>query len=160
MTADAVLPSGGLPPTGSRSVTARKARQPSLPKPSTSALPRTLTGSRSASRGHRLRSLTGWASAMTPLSWSAPAATCWTAGPSRWLSPTSLLEEQGHTLEMFIEDVTARMPTPQEARLLNLSPGVPVFRLVRTAHDMDGRAVEVCDTVMAAEAYQLSYELP
>jgi GntR family transcriptional regulator len=70
------------------------------------------------------------------------------------------LEEQGHTLERFTEDVTARMPTPQEARLLNLSPGVPVFRLVRTAYDMDGRSVEVCDTVMAADAYQLSYELP
>ena len=26
--------------------------------------------------------------------------------------------------------------------------------------DMDGRAVEVCDTVMAADAYLLSYELP
>jgi GntR family transcriptional regulator len=70
------------------------------------------------------------------------------------------LEEQGHTLARFTEDVSARMPTPQEARLLNLSPGVPVFRLVRTAYDMDGRAVEVCDTVMAADAYQLSYELP
>ena len=70
------------------------------------------------------------------------------------------LEEQGHILERFTEDVTARMPTPQEARLLNLSPGVPVFRLVRTAYDVDNRAVEVCDTVMAADAYQLSYELP
>jgi GntR family transcriptional regulator len=70
------------------------------------------------------------------------------------------LEEQGHTLERFTEDVTARMPTPQEARLLNLSPGVPVFRLVRTAYDIEGRAVEVCDTVMAADAYLLSYELP
>jgi GntR family transcriptional regulator len=70
------------------------------------------------------------------------------------------LEEQGHLLGRFTEDVTARMPTPQEARLLNLSPGVPVFRLVRTAYDMDNRAVEVCDTVMAADAYQLSYELP
>lgn len=70
------------------------------------------------------------------------------------------LEEQGHTLDRFTEDVTARMPTPQETRLLNLSPGVPVFRLVRTAYDIDGRPVEVCDTVMAADAYQLSYELP
>ena len=70
------------------------------------------------------------------------------------------LEEQGHTLARFTEDVSARMPTPQEARLLTLSPGVPVFRLVRTAYDMDGRAVEVCDTIMAADAYQLSYELP
>ena len=70
------------------------------------------------------------------------------------------LEEHGHTLARFTEDVAARMPTPDEARLLNLAPGVPVFRLVRTAYDTDGRPVEVCDTVMAADAYLLSYELP
>src|SRR5215472_4299823 len=70
------------------------------------------------------------------------------------------LEEQGHTLGRFTEEVTARMPTPDEARLLSLSPGVPVFRLIRTAYDQDGRAVEVCDTIMAADAYVLSYELP
>ena len=70
------------------------------------------------------------------------------------------LEEQGHTLARFTEDVTARMPTPGETRVLGLRSGVPVFRLVRTAYDLDGRAVEVCDTVMAADACQLSYELP
>jgi GntR family transcriptional regulator len=70
------------------------------------------------------------------------------------------LEEQGHTLERFTEDVTARMPTPEETRALGLPAGVPVFRLIRTAYDMDGRAVEVCDTVMAADACLLSYELP
>ena len=70
------------------------------------------------------------------------------------------LEEQGHTLARFTEDVSARMPTPGETRVLGLRPGVPVFHLVRTAYDLDGRAVEVCDTVMAADAYQLSYELP
>jgi GntR family transcriptional regulator len=52
------------------------------------------------------------------------------------------------------------MPTPEEARVAVAAAGGPVFRLVRTAYDMDGRAVEVCDTVMAADAYQLSYELP
>jgi GntR family transcriptional regulator len=70
------------------------------------------------------------------------------------------LEEQGHTLERFNEEVTARMPTPEEAAALNLPLGVPVIRLIRTAYDIDGRAVEVCDTVMAADAYVLSYELP
>ena len=70
------------------------------------------------------------------------------------------LEELGHTLERFTEDVTARMPSPEEARVLNLPPGVPVFRLVRTAYDMEGRPVEVCDTIMAADAYLLSYDLP
>jgi GntR family transcriptional regulator len=52
------------------------------------------------------------------------------------------------------------MPTPGEARVLALSPGVPVFRLVRTAFDVDGRAVEVCDTILASDAYLLAYELP
>jgi GntR family transcriptional regulator len=70
------------------------------------------------------------------------------------------LEETGHTLARFTEEVTARMPTPDEARTLALRPGVPVFRLVRTAFDADGRAVEVCDTVMASDAYLLAYDLP
>src|SRR5258707_8826548 len=70
------------------------------------------------------------------------------------------LEESGHTLERFTEEVSARMPTPDEARLLALSPGVPVFRLVRTAFDRDGRPVEVCDTIMASDAYLLAYDLP
>jgi GntR family transcriptional regulator len=70
------------------------------------------------------------------------------------------LEEQGHTLARFTEDVTARMPTPEETKALGLRSGVPVFHLVRTAFDVDGRAVEVCDTVMASDAYLLSYELP
>jgi GntR family transcriptional regulator len=70
------------------------------------------------------------------------------------------LEERGHTLARFTEEVSARMPAPEEARLLSLSPGVPVFRLIRTAFDSDGRAVEMCDTIMAADAYLLAYELP
>jgi GntR family transcriptional regulator len=70
------------------------------------------------------------------------------------------LEELGHTLERFTEEVAARMPTEAEARLLAMMPGVPVFRLVRTAFDTEGRAVEVCDTIMSADAYVLNYELP
>ena len=70
------------------------------------------------------------------------------------------IEDLGHTLERFTEEVSARMPTPEEVRVLRLSPGTPVFRLVRTAYDLEGRAVEVCDTVMASDAYVLSYELP
>jgi GntR family transcriptional regulator len=70
------------------------------------------------------------------------------------------IEELGHRLHHFTEDVTARMPTPDEAASLRLGSGVPVFQLVRTAYDSDGRPVEVCDTVMAADRYVLSYELP
>lgn len=70
------------------------------------------------------------------------------------------LEEAGHTLDHFREEVGARMPTPDERRALQLSPGVPVLTLVRTAYDTEGRAVEVCDTVKAAYAYVLEYDFP
>jgi GntR family transcriptional regulator len=70
------------------------------------------------------------------------------------------LEEMGHRLKRFTEDVSARMPLPEEARALQLPAGVPVFVLVRTAYNSRNRPVEVCDTTMAADRYVLSYELP
>jgi GntR family transcriptional regulator len=70
------------------------------------------------------------------------------------------LEESGHELERFSEEVGARMPTPDEARGLRLTTGTPVITVVRIAFDSDGRPVEVCDTVMAADRYRLYYELP
>jgi GntR family transcriptional regulator len=70
------------------------------------------------------------------------------------------LEEQGHPLKRFSEEVTARMPTVDEVRALRLQPGVPVFRVLRVAYDADERPVEACDTVMAADRYVLNYELP
>ena len=70
------------------------------------------------------------------------------------------IEERGHQLERFAEEVTARMPSPEEAKALRLMPGVPVIGVLRTAYDSEGTPVEVCDTVMAADRYVLTYELP
>jgi GntR family transcriptional regulator len=70
------------------------------------------------------------------------------------------LEEMGHHLDHFDEEIRARMPSPAEVKTLRLASGVPVIHLVRTAYSAEGRAVEVCDTVMAADAYVLSYQLP
>ena len=70
------------------------------------------------------------------------------------------LEERGHQLKRFSEEVAARMPSSDEIRALALQPGVPVIRVVRVAYDTDERPVEACDTVMAADRYVLSYELP
>ncbi|MFE1781405.1 UTRA domain-containing protein, partial [Streptomyces sp. NPDC059506] len=70
------------------------------------------------------------------------------------------LEELGHRLDHFDEEIRARMPSPDEVKTLRLAAGVPVIHLIRTAHDTAGRAVEVCDTVMAADAYVLAYRLP
>lgn len=70
------------------------------------------------------------------------------------------LEENGHMLDHFVEEVAARMPTPDERRALQLGPGVPVLTVLRTAYEASGRAVEVCDTVKAAHAYVLEYDFP
>ncbi|MBX6389794.1 MAG: GntR family transcriptional regulator [Frankia sp.] len=70
------------------------------------------------------------------------------------------IEERGHRLGRFTEEVTARMPTDEERRTLRLVPGTPVIALVRTAYEESGLAVEVCDTVLAADRYVLMYELP
>jgi GntR family transcriptional regulator len=69
------------------------------------------------------------------------------------------LEELGHRLEHFDEEVRSRMPHPDELRRLDLPSGVPVFHLIRTAYDVDGRPVEVCDTVMSTDSYILEYRL-
>src|SRR4051812_25927832 len=70
------------------------------------------------------------------------------------------LEEAGHQLARFTEEVSARMPTADERRRLQLSAGTPVLTVLRTAYSTDGRAVEVCDTVKAAPAYVLEYDFP
>jgi GntR family transcriptional regulator len=70
------------------------------------------------------------------------------------------IEESGHRLDHFAEQIRARMPQPDEVRALGLAQGVPVFHLVRTAYDTEGQAVEVCDTVMSTDVYVLDYELP
>jgi GntR family transcriptional regulator len=70
------------------------------------------------------------------------------------------LEEAGHELGHFTEEVSARMPTAEERRRLQIPSGTPVLLVVRTAYDTAGRAVEVCDTVKAAPAYVLEYDFP
>ncbi len=70
------------------------------------------------------------------------------------------LEEIGHVLDRFTEEVSARMPTAAERRRLGLPSGTPVIILVRTAFDVTRRPVEVCDTVKSAPAYLLEYDFP
>jgi len=39
------------------------------------------------------------------------------------------------------------------------APGVPAVRILRTVYDADGQAVEVQDTVAAADKHQFRYEV-
>ncbi|MFD8082781.1 GntR family transcriptional regulator [Kitasatospora sp. NPDC059722] len=70
------------------------------------------------------------------------------------------LEERGYVLGEFAETVRARLATKSEAVALTLSPGTPVIHLVRDAITVEGRVVEVCDTVMAADQFVLDYRFP
>jgi GntR family transcriptional regulator len=80
------------------------------------------------------------------------------AGPE---ATYSLLEELGYRLGRFAELVSARMPTPDEARALGISPGTPVLCVARTAYTkLDDRPIEICDTVMAAAGFELQYDVP
>jgi GntR family transcriptional regulator len=70
------------------------------------------------------------------------------------------LEENGHHLAEFTEEVAARMPTPEERQRLRLPEGTPVLTVRRIAFDDGGTPVETTDTVKAAPAYVLEYRFP
>lgn len=70
------------------------------------------------------------------------------------------LEDAGHTLGKFSETIAARMPTADEARLLALGEGTPVITVTRLAYDATGRAVEVNAMTLAADRYELVYDIP
>jgi GntR family transcriptional regulator len=70
------------------------------------------------------------------------------------------IEEQGHELAEFSEDIRARPAFPEEADALGIESGMPVLLLTRVAYDTDGRPVEVCDCVMTADRWCLSYRFP
>lgn len=65
----------------------------------------------------------------------------------------------GRHIARSVDEIAGRMPTPDEARLLRLPPGVPVFRVLRTVYDSEGRPVEVQDSIAAADRHSFRYEV-
>ena len=58
-----------------------------------------------------------------------------------------------------VDEISGRMPTPDEVRQLRLPPGVPVFRILRTVYDGEGHPVEVQDSVAAGDRHGFRYEV-
>lgn len=58
-----------------------------------------------------------------------------------------------------VDGISGRMPTPDEAQQLRLPPGVPVFRVLRTVYDSEGKPVEVQDSVAAGDRHEFCYEV-
>ena len=69
------------------------------------------------------------------------------------------LEELGHQLTNYTETVAIGRASEHEARQMELTPGDPVYRIVRTAWS-DEQPVEVNHITITGSRYQLSYELP
>lgn len=70
------------------------------------------------------------------------------------------LEDLGHVMTRVRDEISARMPTPEEATILELLPGVPVLEVLHTSLDQDGTPFEVSRYVHRADQTGLLYELP
>ena len=60
--------------------------------------------------------------------------------------PGSIYErmaELGHTITRVREEITARMPTPDETATLAIPPGVPIIELLHTGIDQNRQPFEV-----------------
>lgn len=69
-------------------------------------------------------------------------------------------ERAGHTVRRVREEVSARMPTPEEADGLTIPDGVPVLVVLHTSVDQDGEPFEVTRFVMRADTSGVDYTIP
>ena len=71
-----------------------------------------------------------------------------------------ILEDRGHVMTRLREEVSARMPRPEETRLLHLRPGVPVLDVWHTSVDEKGEPYELTRFVMRGDMTGLLYDVP
>lgn len=102
-----------------------------------------------------------------------PVQVCWTYIPVDIAKGTVLarngdlgrgsiyarLEDAGHPIASYRDEVVARMPTNEEVLGLRIPVSVPVLDLVHTSIDADGRPFEVTHFVMRADAVALDYTI-
>jgi GntR family transcriptional regulator len=69
------------------------------------------------------------------------------------------IEEAGFGPIEWTEAITTRPPSPAEASRLGLAPGVALLRIVRLASSPGGRALEINDTRMSGEEFEIRYPL-
>jgi GntR family transcriptional regulator len=70
------------------------------------------------------------------------------------------LEDIGHVAARYHDQITIRMPTPEETTTLDIPPGVPIARVVRTSYESNGTPCEVYVQILPGDRYILDYEIP
>ncbi|MER5302266.1 UTRA domain-containing protein [Streptomyces lasiicapitis] len=73
-------------------------------------------------------------------------------------SPT-LLHQLGHAVAEVFEDVSGRMPTPEERDALHLGDEEPVLLLARVSTDAAGHPVETMLSTMTTQGRHLHYRM-
>lgn len=71
-----------------------------------------------------------------------------------------VLEDRGHVMARFTDEISGRFPSPEERRYLQLQPGVSVLDVLHTSLDQDGNAYELTRFVMRADMTGLRYDCP
>lgn len=70
----------------------------------------------------------------------------------------AVLGELGYQQVRTLDEIYVRMPTPEEARRLDLGPGTPVAYHVVTGYTEEGRPVRVAITVLPGDRHVITYE--
>ncbi|MGQ0777013.1 MAG: GntR family transcriptional regulator [Pseudonocardiales bacterium] len=70
------------------------------------------------------------------------------------------LEDVGHVAVRYHDQITTRMPHPEETTTLEIPPGVPVARVVRTSYESDGTPCETYIQILPGDRYILDYDIP
>jgi GntR family transcriptional regulator len=72
----------------------------------------------------------------------------------------SVLERaHGKPVDYYVDELSFRMPTPEETATLALPPGVGVVRVVRIAYDPNGTPMEAFDQLLAGDKHTLVYQV-
>lgn len=82
----------------------------------------------------------------------------WSEGATAPGGIYGLLEQHGHEIVRFREELAVRQASPEEAVALELSPAMPVVILTRYAMDQAGRVCEYFDSVAAGDRHRYVYE--
>ena len=69
----------------------------------------------------------------------------------------SRLEEIGHGVAIFEENVTCRMPREDEQQILEIGADQPVLTLWRRAYDQANRIIEATHRVVVGDRHELIY---
>jgi GntR family transcriptional regulator len=69
-------------------------------------------------------------------------------------------EEIGYPIVRIREEISGRMPTPDETAGLSIPPGVPVLEVLHTSFDDKDQAFEVTRFVLRADLNGLDYSMP